>query len=150
MDGRSRGLELFASYSPLRRWNIALGYTLFDLNAINTHGTPSDYALQQLNMPRHQLQLRSFLNITPSVDLATALYYVGPWDCRITSSNLTHISGYTRVDANLTWHFARRLDFSVVGQNLSRPNHQEFAGLDTRGSQTTVPRSVYGKVTWRF
>jgi hypothetical protein len=100
-------------------------------------------------MPRNQLQFRSFLNITPAVDLATAVYYVGPWDCRL-SSGLTHISGYTRFDANLTWHAVRRLDFSIVGQNLSRSTHQEFAGLDARGAQTIVPRSVYGKVTWRF
>ncbi len=39
------------------------------------------------------------------------------------------------------------VDFSVVGQNLLGPSHEEFGG--DPGPLVGLKRSIYGKITWR-
>jgi iron complex outermembrane receptor protein len=51
------------------------------------------------------------------------------------------------VDVRLAWRPVSSLEFSIVGQNLLDNQHLEFA---TTASQVEIPRSVYGKVSWKF
>ena len=60
-----------------------------------------------------------------------------------------HIPGYFRLDLRLGWRPTRDIEASVGVRNVLDDRHPEFApGL--REKATEVPRSVYGKVTWRF
>jgi iron complex outermembrane receptor protein len=92
--------------------------------------------------PKHHFQIRSFFNVSRSVDWDTTLQYV---------SNLTNgsIPSYTRLDTRVGWRFIKSMEVSIVGQNLLQPLHPEFPdlfGVD----HTEVERTVFGKVTWRF
>jgi iron complex outermembrane receptor protein len=57
------------------------------------------------------------------------------------------VSSYSTADLRLGWHFGEGLDFSVVGQNLLQPSHEEFGG--DPGPLVGIKRSIYGKITWR-
>jgi len=50
------------------------------------------------------------------------------------------------MDVHLSWHFAGKMEFSVVGQNLFQPQHAEFGG--DPGELIGVKRNVYAKITW--
>jgi iron complex outermembrane receptor protein len=57
------------------------------------------------------------------------------------------VGAYSTVDLRLGWHVKEKLEFSVVGQNLLRPSHQEFGG--DSGPLIGIKRAVYAKMTWR-
>jgi len=60
------------------------------------------------------------------------------------------VPAYSTADLRLGWHVTAReaqsFDFSVIGQNLLQPSHDEFGG--DPGPLVGIKRSVYGKITW--
>ena len=59
------------------------------------------------------------------------------------------VGKYARFDARIGWRPRPGLELSLAGQNLTDPSHDEFGPSFTR-FPTSVPRSVYGKLTWRY
>ena len=53
------------------------------------------------------------------------------------------IPSYFAVDVRIAWQY-KRFEAALVGQNLFDNQHPEFAPTQE------VPRSIYGKLTWRF
>ena len=102
-----------------------------------------------LTNPQQQFQLRSTLNLTHGFELNSALYYVD----QIRSISLTpdplNIEDYVRLDLGLSWEVTRNLEASFWAQNLLDDSHAEFAGYKTT-RVAEVPRTFYGKITWRF
>ncbi len=93
------------------------------------------------NDPTHQFVLRSQWEFAKNLDLDLALYYVDDLPA-------LNVPNYTRLDLRLGWRPRKDLEFSLVGQNLLDDRHLEFASFDLVGSE--IPRSVYGKVVWRW
>jgi len=58
-----------------------------------------------------------------------------------------NVPAYTRVDLRLGWRPTDRLEFSLMGQNLFDPRHQE-AGPAFFRAPTEVPRSVFLNATF--
>jgi hypothetical protein len=58
------------------------------------------------------------------------------------------IANYTRLDSRIAWRLGERAEFSVVGQNLLTPRHEEFG--DDAPLHTEVKRTVFGKIAWNF
>jgi iron complex outermembrane receptor protein len=52
------------------------------------------------------------------------------------------VNAYQTADARLAWHFSKRLEVSVTGQNLFQPRHAESGSVFTE-------RSAYAQITWR-
>jgi len=137
------GVEVSASWKVTDRWTLAGWYTLMkvdlDLKAgstdDSTEGTEDD-------TPTHQVHFRSRMNLPGNLEFDTLLFYVGAVPNQNTED-------YTRLDLRLGWRPVESLELSVAGQNLVQDRHQEFGdGFFTVG--TSVPRSVYGKLTWRY
>jgi hypothetical protein len=57
------------------------------------------------------------------------------------------VGAYSTIDVRGGWHFREYLDFSLIGENLLRPSHDEFGG--DPGPLVGIKRSIYGKITWR-
>jgi len=57
------------------------------------------------------------------------------------------VPSYVTADLRLAWRPSPSLELSIVGQNLFDNQHPEFGAAANRQE---IPRSVYGKVTWRF
>jgi len=50
--------------------------------------------------------------------------------------------------ATRPWRPARRLELSVVGQNLLHPSHPEFGPPGPTREQ--IQRALFAKVAWRY
>ncbi len=136
-------MELSTTWHPTDFWELSGSYTLMmvdvDPDNDSTDTTAKD---QEDDTPDHQFQLHSRLNLPYDLEFDTSFYYVS----KLSSQN---VGSYERVDARLAWHPREHLELSVVGQNLFEGKHREVGdGFFTVSNR--VPRSVYGKVTWRY
>ncbi len=143
IDAETYGVELSTTWHPTDFWELSGSYTLMmvdvDPDNDSTDTTAKD---QEDDTPDHQFQLHSRLNLPYDLEFDTSFYYVS----KLSSQN---VGSYERVDARLAWHPREHLELSVVGQNLFEGKHREFGdGFFTVSNR--VPRSVYGKVTWRY
>ncbi|MGH9358492.1 MAG: TonB-dependent receptor plug domain-containing protein [Terriglobia bacterium] len=143
--GRTYGVEASLDLRIIKRWSIHPGYASFAgvlHQIVAPVGIPAIFEGIDDN-PKHQFQVRSNLDLPHRLQFDTNVYYVD----RLVSQS---IPAYTRVDTQLTWHVAESADVSVVGQNLLTARHLEFNGPEDLILPTEIPRSVYGKITWRF
>ena len=58
------------------------------------------------------------------------------------------VPSYTELDLRLSWHVTKKLEFSIVGQNLLHDHHPEFGFPDN--TQEEIERSIFGKVRWEL
>ena len=121
-------------------WLLSATYTyLHTLIKEDKVDDPTLVALMsKASNPRHSFSIRSFLDITPRVDLDLWFRYVS----RLPERN---IDGYADLDARLAWRPRPwpQVELSLVGQNLLESGHSEFSTLE-------VERSIYAKIDWKF
>jgi iron complex outermembrane receptor protein len=97
---------------------------------------------QEDDTPTNQVHVRSRLNLPWNLEFDTHLFYVG----EVSHQN---VEEYARLDLRLGWRPIESMEVSVAGQNLTERRHEEF-GTGIFSSRSSVPRSVYGRVTWRY
>ena len=125
------GAELAVEWRPADNWRLHASYSVLD---VLVHGPVLNNAERET--PHHMAQLRSYLDLTPDIELNTALYYVDQFD-----SN--EVDDYLRLDIGVTWHVNDQLDLSVWGQDLLQPSHREFQPVENQ-------RAAYFMATFRF
>jgi iron complex outermembrane receptor protein len=140
------GAEIFAGWNVTHRWKISPGYSFLQMHVAGDPASQDPAAGAIANeSPKHQVQVRSFVNLTRRLEWEAAVFQVG----RLTDGGNGSTPGYTRLDSRLGWHIGESLELSVVGQNLLSPAHAEyhdaFAIL-----HSLVERSVFCKATWHF
>jgi len=140
------GVEVFANWNATRRWRISPGYGFLQMHVIGDPSTQDPNPGKIANeSPKHQFQIRSFLNLTRRLDWDSAVFQVGS----LKDGGDGPTSSYTRLDSRLGWRVGESLELSVVGQNLLSPAHAEYH--DTFSIlHSLMARSVFGKITWRF
>jgi iron complex outermembrane receptor protein len=139
------GTEVFATWEPMRRWRLRPGYSFIRMNVSADPSSQDDSArLLAFETPTHQLQLHSFVSVTKELDVDAAAYYVGS----LRDSGDGPTPSYTRLDIRLGWRTSRRLELSLVGQNLLSATHAEFH--DDEMFRTLVARSVLTRLSWHF
>jgi iron complex outermembrane receptor protein len=123
-------------------WRLDAGYTLMLLDVKQQDSLDPTAQGQEKDTPAHQFHVRSRVDLPWHFEFDTALYWV---------DNVSNqdVSDYARLDARLGWHPLPSLELSLAGQNLAQRRHDEF-GPSFTALPTSVPRSVYGKVTWRY
>jgi iron complex outermembrane recepter protein len=145
LHGETHGLEMFASMKLSSQWTLSPGYTFL---AIHLH---HDAASQDLSTgpdaegasPKQQAQLRSQVNLPWHLQWTTSAYFVG----RLPTPK---IPSYTRLDTNIAWQLSDKVSLGLVGQDLLRGLHQEYAGSDLTVLPSLIRRSSYARITWRF
>lgn len=143
MHGKGLGAELAMGWQAASSWRLNAGYTYLGLNFRQNPGSLDNASGQAAdNNPRHQVQLRSQLNLPRHFEFDQSFCFV------------SHIAGFavpghTRADVRLGWRPTEAAEISVVGQNLLYPHHFEF--IDDVGIIATRDvRKVFAKITWRF
>ena len=139
----SYGFEISGALKLADWWKIGLGYSWIKLHLFADKVTnESVVELSEGATPRNQFSISSYMDLPGHFQLDTLLFYVDNlpgWGVR----------SYPRLDARIGWHPLENLMISVKFENLLDPRHYEY--MSTEGIQATqVPRSVYGKITWRF
>jgi len=93
--------------------------------------------------PNHQLSLRSFVDISRTLECDLWFRYVDD----ILGGE---VKNYSTLDFHLGWKLYENMEFSLVGQNLLESQHSEYYEYILRTEPGEVERSVYGKITWEF
>jgi iron complex outermembrane receptor protein len=142
-DGVGYGVELSATWDPTEYWRLTAGYTFMKVR-MDRRGDSLDFASesQEEDTPTDQVHFLSRLDLPWHLQFDTSLYYVDAVENQ-------DIPSYVRLDLRLGWQPRPGIDVSLVGQNLAEARHLEFGPSFTR-LPTQVPRSVYGRVTWRY
>jgi iron complex outermembrane receptor protein len=112
------------------------------MNLITASNLAPGAPLSRGDTPKHMFQVRSLFNLTKNVDFDNSIEYAH----RLPDGNIPR---RVRLDSRIAWRPGESIELSIVGQNLLRPRRLEFGdSYAVIGTQT--PRSVYGKITWRF
>jgi iron complex outermembrane receptor protein len=146
-EGASYGIEAWASYVVTDAWRLRAGANTLQRDFRTKRGFNDLTQLQSAGLdPRYQAQLRSDMQLAPSVDLDLAVRRVG----RVTGVNgVQNAPAYTEGDARLAWRLRDDLELSVSGLNLFNDHHLEINDASTTPVRT-VPRSVYVGLRWGF
>ena len=142
LDARGYGVEVSGAWSVIEFWRLDAGYTLMMLDVEQDNSADPSAQGQEDDTPAHQFHVRSLVDLPWHFEFDTALYWVD----HVSNQD---VRDYARLDARLGWRPWPQLELSVAGQNLAQDDHDEF-GPSFTALPTSVPRSFYGKVTWRY
>jgi iron complex outermembrane receptor protein len=140
-SGDTYGTEASARWEPVDFWRLTASYTYLRMQ-LEPLTNPN------LSNPQQQFQIRSYLDLPYHVEFNSALYYtdqISP----LSGGTPAVISAYFKLDLGLTWHPTKSLEIGIWGKNLLQGEHAEFGSQEST-LITEIPRSVMGKITFRF
>lgn len=140
-QAESWGFEFSGTYQAARWWRLRGGFTYFDrkISPTNPRVLPISSSFESVD-PKNVFMFQSIMDLNKNWQLDINGRYTDALPT-IAGTSL-NVPPYFTFDVRLAWQI-RSLEFSCVGQNLSADQHTE-AGL------SKLPRTIYGKVTWRF
>jgi iron complex outermembrane receptor protein len=148
LEGDTDGVEFSGNYQVSDGWSLHGGYTFLNEHLrVKPGAFDLDDALNETADPRHQVSLRSSLNLPMRTEFDADLRWV---DELHTNNGPTPgtVPAYFELNTRMAWKASKRLELSVVGQNLLHDHHPEygFPGPTT----VQIERSVYGEFAWRY
>ena len=130
---QTHGLELFAKYTPVRRWTVSAGIT--ELRGSSPPGT--GYPAVADN-PLHEVNVQSKLDVTRFLNFDASYFY---------NDAISHqLPPLNRVDIGLSTKPVRGFSLSIWGRNLQQDRHPEAIPAAFLGGE--IRRSVTFKVIW--
>jgi len=145
MFGTTEGGELSANLKLTDRWTLSPGYAFLEMH-LHTKPSSQDTSTvveDQGSSPQHQAQLRSHLDLSHGLSWDASAYFVS-------ALPIQAVASYTRIDTQLRWKLAERVELSLVGQNLLRNDHLESLDSLTLVNSSLIKRSAYAKLVWHF
>jgi iron complex outermembrane receptor protein len=136
-SGHTDGGEIVATVAPLDTWRLSASYSRL-ITRLRPAGP--DGTLPDESSPKHQAMLRSSWDVSKRESLDAQLRYVG---------EIAGVPAYVTADVRFSYRVTDQLDLSIVGKNLLDRRHPEQANV-AFATVAEVPRSLMGKVTWRF
>jgi iron complex outermembrane recepter protein len=151
IHGESHGIEITANWKVADWWSLSSGIAIAREHFHNDPQSTDTQTIRFLegNSPDFPIQLRSHIDLRPSLAWDASAYFVDALDNQGPLGNV-NIPSYTRLDTGLTWKLRERFSLSVVGQNLLTDHHMEFDDLNGSMQSGQLKRSAYVKVTWQF
>ena len=144
IEGHTVGAEIAPDWKITHWWQVRGSYSFLHMALKDKPGfTDAGNVAQFLRRVRALASLvgfQSLFNLPKHFELDQTYRYSSALPAQ-------SVRAYSTADVRLGWHVGEGLDFSVVGQNLLQPSHQEFGG--DPGPLVGIKRSVYGKMTWR-
>ena len=148
LEGKTYGVEVSGTYQVLENWSLHAGYDLLEENLTVKPGQfDLNDALDETSDPKHQVSIRSALNLPRAVDFDLALRWVDA--LRINSGpTVGTVPSYFELNTRLAWRASNNLDLAIVGQNLLHAHHPEYGFPDP--TRVEIQRSIYGKIAWHY
>jgi iron complex outermembrane receptor protein len=148
LEGETYGLESSTSYQVLDWWRLHAGYDLLEEHLrVKPGQVDFSDAHNETADPQNQFSLRSSMDLPQNVELDAGLRWVDKLHIN-NGPTLGTVPSYFELDARLGWNPTKRLEFSIVGQNLLHNHHAEYGFPGP--TQEEIERSVYGKVAWHY
>jgi iron complex outermembrane receptor protein len=148
LEGQTYGFELAPTYQLFDWWRLHGGYDLLKEDIrVKPGKVDLNHALGETADPQQQFSLRSSMDLPQHMELDARLRWVDTLHNN-NGSNPGTVPSYFELDARLSWRPVKRLELSIVGQNLLHDQHPEsgFPGP----TREEIARSVYGQVSWEF
>jgi iron complex outermembrane receptor protein len=148
LEGDTDGVEFSGNYRVSDEWSLHAGYTFLNEHLrVKPGAYDLDNALNETADPRHQVSLRSSVNLPMRTEFDADLRWV---DELHTNNGPTPgtVPAYFELNTRVAWQASEQLELSVVGQNLLHNHHPEY-GFPVPTS-VDIDRSVYAKVAWRY
>ena len=147
--GETYGFEFNATYQALEWWQLRGGYTLLEEDIRVKHGRfDFNNALNETADPEQQFSVRSSMNLPRGLELDAGLRWVDRLPTN-DSGAVMFAPDYVELDVRLAWRPIKRLELSLVGQNLLHQDHAEY--FPSSGNQRVeIERAVLGKASLQF
>lgn len=140
-EGFIYGLEIAINWEARKNWRLSGNYSLTQVDLDSTNNDIKTSAFNAEEEPKHRIVLNSFFNLSEDVQLDTSYYFVGQYKAK-------KIKDFHRLDLRLGWSPSKKLDLSLIGQNITDVRHQEFSGAFEAASETQ--RGFFAKATMKF
>ena len=143
IEGHTVGTEIAPNWKITHWWQVRGSYSFLHMSLRDKTGfTDVGNLLGSYlgSSPSHEASFQSLFNLPRHFELDESFRYSDALPAQA-------VGAYSTVDVRGGWHFREYLDFSLIGENLLRPSHDEFGG--DPGPLVGIKRSVYGKITWR-
>jgi iron complex outermembrane receptor protein len=141
MEGHVYGVEAWGDYRVTDWWRLSAG---FNIQTEDLFFKPDSAMIGSTTFtaddPKHQAQLRSYVNFGGGVTWDSFLRYVGKLPDPA-------VPAYAELNMRLGWKVTPFWDLSLSGFNLIHAHHPEFV---ESGITDEVPRSVLLESRWRF
>ncbi|SFK90648.1 iron complex outermembrane recepter protein [Nitrosomonas aestuarii] len=142
MTASTYGAEIITKWQVTNFWQLTSSYSWFKLDAqLKTVGLTDTLFSKENSDPNHQFSVRSNIQLPYNLEFNSMFYYTD----RLRAHN---VSDQARLDLRLAWSPTPDLELSVVAQNITNKQHQEFTANDVFHSE--IPRSVYGRIMLKF
>jgi iron complex outermembrane receptor protein len=141
--GHTVGTEIAPNWKIKPWWQVRASYSFLHMQLQDMPGFTDVGSLLSSYMgssPSSMVGFQSLVNLSKHLEFDQTYRYSSALPAQV-------VGAYSTVDVRLGWHVRQGLDFSLVGQNLLRPSHEEFGG--DPGLLVGIKRAVYAKVTWR-
>jgi iron complex outermembrane receptor protein len=145
LSGETFGIEFLSQWDATDWWRFKAWISWLEIQLRNDIGSTdtSSEAVAEGQSPQYQFFIQSQFNLPYGFEFDQTLRF---------SDKLKNINipSYTRLDLRIGYHPREDIEISLVGQNLLDPRHPEFSSENTGILPSEVPRSFYGKLTWRY
>jgi iron complex outermembrane receptor protein len=142
LEAETYGVELSVKYQATSWWRLSGNYTWMHKNLLpDTDSHDPTGGTLEGNDAENLASFWSSMDLPGHTSFDAIVRYVD------TLPNPS-VPAYVELDLRLAWRPVPNLELSVVGQNLVHAHHREWGAASPAAAE--IPRSVYGKVTWRF
>lgn len=144
MDGEAHGVEIAANWKITSRWTVSPAYDFLRIHMRTSPLSQDSESARETegSDPHVHAQIRSHFFLRENLAWDASIHFVD----RLESLGAP---SYTRLDAGFSWRWTETLSLSLVGQNLLKDHHPEFAS-DAGGRTTQMKRMAYAKLVWQI
>lgn len=108
----TQGLEAALEARLTDRWTVKAAASTIDMNVLQNGFTVAGLdTFSSDRSPRHQLSVRSWFDVTDSIDLDV-------WVRRVASTGAGSVEGYTDLDIRAAWRPTPSLELYILAENL--------------------------------
>ena len=135
--GSANGGEIAPDWKATHRLELRASYSYVSLGLLDkpSHTKTSYVSSYEGASPHNEATAQIMFHLPRGFEFDPNYRYVGALPALL-------VKAYQTADARVAWHFAKRLELSVTGQNLFQPRHAESGSVLTE-------RSAYAQITWR-
>lgn len=155
-SGSGEGVEVAADWKPTTNVTFELTYSYLNMKftADDTPGSTTTVATDFIASasPQNMASARGSIDFLQNWQCNLWLRYVD----KITTRNSVNLLDETReledyilLDINLVWKPTKNIEIMLAGQNILEDEQLQYASEYVTPA-TSIERSFYGKITWRF
>ncbi len=147
LAGHTWGLEFTGNLQLADNWSLHAGYNyLQERLHVKAGATDLSNARNETADPKHQVSLRSSINLSERVEFDAGLRWVDELQNN-NGPDPGSVPAYVDLNMRIAWHLGNQLELSIAGQNLLQKQHPEY-GFPAP-DRAEVERSIHGKLVWR-